>query len=275
MTTPHFSNNPDVDLSKSSFNKAFEGENLTRSRNLYSPELKEYALSRSKLELFLKCPCCFYQDRKEGVSQIAPFPYSLNSAVDELLKKEFDSYRVAKQPHPLMVQAGIDAIPFNHPQMDDWRNSLHKGVQAKVAGTNFKFTGGVDDIWINSQGELHVVDYKSTASRKEVTLNDSYKDGYKRQVEMYQWLLRGNGFKVSDIAYFVYCNADLTANSFDGALKFSIDILPYKGDDGWVEHTLIEAQACLRNKLPPPPNKDCDHCKFYAATDYVNKKRAK
>lgn len=270
MLTPDQSNDPQPDLSQHNFGKAFEGENLIRSRNLYTPE-KEFSLSRSKLELFLKCPCCFYRDRRQGVSQIAPFPYSLNSAVDELLKKEFDSYREKGLPHPLMQQANIPAIPFSHPKMDDWRDSLHKGVQAKVAGTNFKFSGGVDDIWINSNGALHVVDYKSTASKKQVSLDDDYRDGYKRQVEMYQWLLKANGFEVSNTAYFVYCNADTNRKSFDGQLSFAIDILPYEGDSGWVEQTLLDAYKCLNKASPPRPNTNCDHCKFLAASEFVNK----
>jgi len=39
-----------------------------------------------------------------------------------------------------------------------------------------------------------------------VTLDAEWQDGYKRQMEIYQWLLRQNGLKVSDTGYFVYCN---------------------------------------------------------------------
>jgi RecB family exonuclease len=274
MLTPDYSNDSTPELSKCEFGKGFEGKNLTRSRNLYTPE-KEFSLSRSKLELFLKCPCCFYRDRRQGVSQIAPFPYSLNSAVDELLKKEFDYYREQGLPHPLMQKANIPAIPFSHPKMDDWRDSLHRGVQAKVPGTNFKFSGGVDDIWINSAGKLHVVDYKSTASKKQVSLDDDYKDGYKRQVEMYQWLLRANGFEVSDTAYFVYCNADTGRDSFDEQLVFNVNILAYEGDSGWVERALSDAYSCLNKSKAPAPKINCDHCKFLAAAELVNRANRK
>ena len=36
----------------------------------------------------------------------------------------------------------------------------------------------------------------------------------KRQMEIYQWLLRKNGFKVSDTGYFVYANGITDARSF-------------------------------------------------------------
>ena len=52
-------------------------------------------------------------------------------------------------------------------------------------------------------GELIVVDYKATSKDGEVTLDAPRQDGYKRQMEFYQWLLRCNGFTVS--AHRVLC----------------------------------------------------------------------
>lgn len=37
-------------------------------------------------------------------------------------------------------------------------------------------------------------------------LDQDWQIGYKRQMEVYQWLLRQNGCTVSDIGYFVYCS---------------------------------------------------------------------
>lgn len=65
--------------------------NPIRTRNLYDKNSKTlFRLSRSKIDLFLECPRCFYLDRKLGVARPPGFPFSLNSAVDKLLKKEFD-----------------------------------------------------------------------------------------------------------------------------------------------------------------------------------------
>ena len=62
-----------------------------RTRNLFDPTSKEpFRLSRSKIDLFISCPRCFYQDRRLGVAQPPGYPFNLNSAVDTLLKKEFD-----------------------------------------------------------------------------------------------------------------------------------------------------------------------------------------
>ena len=75
--------------------------NPRRTRNLYQPgDAKPFRLSRSKLELFMNCQRCFYLDRRLGIGQPPRFPFNLNSAVDFLLKKEFDDYRARQAPHP-------------------------------------------------------------------------------------------------------------------------------------------------------------------------------
>lgn len=135
-----------------------------RTRNLYDPgSPKPFRISRSKIDLFLKCPRCFYQDRRLGVPRPAGFPFNLNSLVDTLLKREFDHYRKLRQPHPLMKQHGVDAIPFDHPKLDQWRDALRRGVKHHDQATNLVITGGIDDVWINPSEELIVVDYKATA----------------------------------------------------------------------------------------------------------------
>ncbi len=85
----------------------------TRKRNLYEHTSdKPFRLSRSKLDLFIECPRCFYLDRKLGVGRPPGYPFNLNSAVDELLKKEFDIHRQAKTVHPLVKAYGLDLVPF-------------------------------------------------------------------------------------------------------------------------------------------------------------------
>ena len=88
-----------------------------------------FPLSRTKVELFIDCPRCFYLDRRLGVGRPAGFPFNLNSAVDALLKREFDDYRAQGKTHPLMAQAGINAVPHAHPELETWRSNF-KGVNA-------------------------------------------------------------------------------------------------------------------------------------------------
>lgn len=128
-----------------------------RTRNLYDPKSeKPFKLSRSKVEQFLNCPRCFYIDRRLGVSSPPGFPFNLNSAVDTLLKREFDSFRAKQKPHPLMKKHGIKAIPFRHAELERWRDSLRAGVSIHHSETNFIFSGGVDDLWLDKDGWLNV-----------------------------------------------------------------------------------------------------------------------
>jgi hypothetical protein len=98
---------------------------MPRSRNLFDPESSTtYKISRSGLELFANCPRCFYFDKRLGQARPPGFPFNLNSAVDKLLKREFDAYRDSKSPHPLMTQARIDAVPYAHPDLEKWRSNF-------------------------------------------------------------------------------------------------------------------------------------------------------
>lgn len=236
-----------------------------RTKNIYSPnDTNPFKLSRSKLELFLNCPRCFYLDRRLGIGQPPGFPFNLNSAVDLLLKKEFDIHRAKNTQHPLQASYGIDAVPFQHPNMDQWRENF-VGVQVLHQPTNLIITGAVDDIWVNPQGELIIVDYKATSKDGEVNLDAEWQRGYKNQMEMYQWLVRQLGFTVSSTGYFVYCNGRRDAESFDAKLEFDVKLLPYTGDDSWVEQTIFDAKQCLDGQLPNR-SPDCDFCLYNQAT---------
>ncbi|MDD3472524.1 MAG: PD-(D/E)XK nuclease family protein, partial [Syntrophaceae bacterium] len=160
-----------------------------RIRNLFDPKSSApFKLSRTKIDLFLSCPRCFYVDRRLGVGQPPGYPFSLNSAVDALLKREFDTYRANQKTHPLMKSFSIDAVPFQHEKIDEWRDALRKGITYLHKPTNFIVTGAIDDVWINPNGDLLIVDYKSTSKKEEVNLDADWQIAYKRQMELYQWL---------------------------------------------------------------------------------------
>src|SRR3989339_85976 len=244
--------------------------NSKRTRNLFnlvSPA--PFKLSRSKLELFTSCPRCFYLDRRLGVGRPEGFPFNLNSAVDFLLKKEFDVHRAKKTAHPLMKKYGLKAIPFAYQDLNAWRENF-VGVQFLHEPTNLIITGAVDDVWIGEDGKLIVVDYKATSKDGKIEkLDQDWQGGYKRQMEIYQWLLRQKGFDVSDVGYFVYCNGKRDAAAFDARLEFDVTLIAYKGDDAWVEKVIKSAHACLCADEIPPADPDCDYCAYIDAAQKV------
>lgn len=222
----------------------------------------------------MNCPRCFYIDRRLGLDRPPGFPFSLNSAVDKLLKKEFDSHRAKQSAHPLMKAYGIDAVPFQYEKMEEWRDALRRGVAYLHPATNLMITGGVDDVWVKPSGELLVVDYKATSKEEEVNLDADWQIGYKRQMEVYQWLFRKNGFRVSNTGYFVYCNGDTDREAFDAKLEFDIKVIPYEGDDKWVEPAILDIHKCLTSNRVPAASADCDYCLYAKSLDEVlnNKK---
>lgn len=241
------------------------GYSVPRKRGLYDPaDSKPFKLSRSKIDLFLKCPRCFYIDRRLGIGYPPTPGYTLNSAVDALLKTEFDGYRGRQAPHPIMVEHSLDALPFQHEQLEDWRNNF-RGVQYLDEKTNLLIFGAVDDIWVRPDGELIVVDYKATAKAAEVVLDQPWHESYKRQMEVYQWLLRQNGFTVSDTGYFLYCNGDASKELFDYQLHFRRQLIPYTGSADWIDDTIKDIHATLVSPERPASSEECDYCRYHNA----------
>ncbi|MEK7213865.1 MAG: PD-(D/E)XK nuclease family protein [Patescibacteria group bacterium] len=245
-----------------------------KTRGLFNIESNEpFKVSRSKIDLFMNCPLCFYLDCRLGVGRPPGFPFALNSAVDTLLKKEFNIHRANKEPHPLMHAYGLkDIIPYEHEDLNIWRENF-KGIRYIHKPTDLIITGAIDDIWINKDKELIVVDYKSTSKEEKVSLDKEWQIGYKRQMEIYQWLFRQNGFKVSDTGYFVYCNGKTDRAAFDGKLEFDIDLIPYTGNGSWIEGTLQDIKKCLMNDTVPKPSPDCDYCLYRKASRDVQSKK--
>lgn len=241
--------------------------NPNRVKNVFDPKSKEpFLLSRSKIDLFLNCPRCFYLDCRLGIAQPPGFPFSLNAAVDALLKKEFDIHRAKGSAHPLMKTYKIEAIPYRHKMINIWRNPRQGGIKYYHSETNFSVYGAVDDIWINNKEELIIVDYKATSKSGEVNIDADWQIGYKRQMEIYRWLFGKNNFKVSDMGYFVYCNGDADKEAFDGKLEFNIKIIPYRGNSDWVEDALRDIKKCLLFNQLPSAGIDCDFCRYRKAT---------
>ena len=220
-------------------------------------------MSRSKIELFLQCQRCFWLDNVKGIKRVSGPPFAINSAVDHLLKQEFDAHRAKGEKHPLQETYGIDARPAPHEELDEWRRNFG-GVKHLHEPTGLLVSGAIDDLWINDAGEYIVVDYKATAKQAPVEAlgEGGFHNGYRRQMEMYQWLLRKNGLAVSDRGYFVYCTGKLDREAFDGRVEFDVRLIAYDGSDSWVEDALIRIKECLESKKIPTGAKDCEWCDY-------------
>jgi hypothetical protein len=227
-----------------------------------SRSLQRRQLSRSKIELFTECPRCLYLDVARGIPRPSGPPFTLNNAVDALMKAEFDRYRTAAEPHPIFASVGLDAVPFRHADLGRWRTNF-TGLRWRDEETGWTLCGAVDDIWQARSGELIVADYKATARAEMPTTRTLY-PSYRRQMDVYQFLVRRQGFEVSDRGWFVYTNGDGRAAAFGDKLSFTTALVPYDGNDEWVLDAFRRAVAIIAQPAPPPPAPGCEFCAYVA-----------
>ena len=233
-----------------------------------------YKLSRSKIELFMQCQRCFWLDTRLKISRPSSPPFNINKAIDELFKKEFDFYRKKQQPHPLMIKAKVDAVPYKHKSLDKWRRALgsNAGIDTLHKDTNLHIYGAVDDVWVDKNGQLIVVDYKATAKAepvKSLGAEGTWHDMYRRQMEIYQWLFKQNNFEVNDTGYFVYATGSWAHDKFDNVVNFETHIFGHKGNTDWVEPIIFKIKKVLdSDKIPPvgkqvmDKTKPCEYCDY-------------
>jgi CRISPR/Cas system-associated exonuclease Cas4 (RecB family) len=248
--------------------------NYSKERNLpYKPgQETPYKVSRSKIELFMQCRRCFWLDVRLKIKRPSSPPFNINKAIDELFKKEFDSYRSKAEPHPLMTDNQIKAIPYQHTDLDKWRENF-VGVVTLHEPTNLHVFGAVDDVWVDDNGKLIVVDYKATAKDKPVTSlgpEGTWQDMYRRQMEIYQWLLRKNGFEVSNTGYFVYATGTTNREGFNNVVEFETYVFPHHGSSDWVDQTLIDMKKCMDSDEMPAVGTSamggiCEFCEYAKA----------
>ena len=247
-----------------------------RHRGKFNPDNPyPYELSRSRVETFLRCKACFWLHQIHKVPPPEIPSFTINSTTDILLKRDADAVR-GKSALPLWEQAGLEhIIPFDHEHLNNWTNSLHYGLNDSYFNTvhketNIKFGGGLDDVYLNTEtDQIHIIDYKSQAQGtrnpdtyevKPSSLNDPWKIGYKRQMDMYVWVARQKGLNVSNTGYFVYVDAQhkhiegmlIDRDPTIAWMKFNASIIPYEADTSWVEPTLVEIKNFLMNQPTIP-----------------------
>ncbi len=244
----------------------------------YNPESdKPFIMSRSKIDLYLRCKRCAYLDMRLGIKGPKPFPYNLNSRIDYLLKVEHDIAREKKGKTKYLEECNIDAIPYSHPELDVWREPF-KAARYHHNQTNIVVAGSVDDLWEDNESKkIHIVDYKSTHTENFEKLKNfdaPYLIGYKRQAEIYAWILSKLGLDIHQTSYFLYVNATLEQETFNNKLDFEYALIPYEMRDfSWVEDTIIEIKNFLEtNKIPAATN-DCELCKYmHKFFEFIKKK---
>ena len=259
-----------IDLKRNGKKEPIRATGLrSRVSSCYSPNQKEdFKISRGKFSNFLTCKRCFYLDRVKGLDPPGTPGWTLNETTDLLLKKEFDYCRERQIPHRLFIENELsNVVPFDHPEIDNWRDSLHKGLMLRHKDTNIILTGGVDDIWQhNISKQLIIVDYKSQAKLgrvdKQDYLEDPYHEAYKIQMDFYAYLLSGMGFDVHQTSYFLVCNAKRDDQEFKKRMNFDEYLVPYNWNIDWIDNKIDEMINVMNCKQVPEQNLSCKNCAY-------------
>ena len=259
-----------IDLKRNNKKETVEATGFrTRKSSYYKPNQKEdFKISRGRFSNFLTCQRCFYLDRVKGLDPPGTPGWSLNETTDLLLKKEFDYCRDKQIPHRLFASNGLShVVPYEHPEINNWRNSLTHGLMLRYKKTGIILTGGVDDIWQNTvTKELIIVDYKSQAKNgrldKKDYLNDPFHDAYKIQMDFYAYLLSGMGFCIQPTSYFLVCNAKRDEDEFNKTMRFDEYLVPYQWRTDWIESQLDAMVKVMNQNKIPASNKSCKNCAY-------------
>ena len=212
---------------------------------------KPIQLSPNSLNLFLECPNCFWLEKRQGIRRPPPYPYALNTAVDILLKQEFDEYRAKGEPHPLLVANNIPAKLFsNQNLLNQWRSNL-AGIRYYDSGLDATLFGAVDDILEFADGKLAPLDYKSTGSSVPAVY-----DRFQLQMDIYTYLLEKNGFSTPKKGYLAFYIVD-KGNGFGDRLPFKKELHEIETNPSDIPELFKDAVTLLRRTTPPPHSPDC------------------
>ncbi len=216
-------------------------------------------ISRSGLKLFLECPRCFWLDVHHRIKRPPSYPYTLSSAVDFLVKQEFDKHRAAGDLPPVFANEGLDAKLYPGEELETWRNNF-KGISYFDEDLNAMLYGAVDDVLEFADGSLAVVDYKSTGSR-EITIYDDYR----KQMDVYTHILQRMSHAIRPHAYFVFYQVDKTGGGFSNVLPFTETLRRVDADPSWVAEAFEKAVRVARQTKPPTggaKGRPCAHCLY-------------
>lgn len=213
-------------------------------------------LSPNSLNLFLECPHCFWLDKKMGIKRPTPYPYILNSAMDALLKEEFDTYRAKKLPCPLLEENNIKAHLFrNQKLLNQWRNNL-AGIRYFDETLKATLFGVVDDVLEFEDGKIAPLDYKSTGS----TIAKVY-DRFQLQLDTYTFLMEKNGFQTPRKGYLAFYIVDKSRGFID-RLPFRKDVKEIETNPSDIYEIFKDAVNVLKQNTPPPHSQDCQFGKW-------------
>ena len=219
-----------------------------------------YKFSPSSLSLLKECPRCFWMHFNKNVKRPDSIFPSLPSGMDRILKIHFDVFRdKGSLPPELKSLKGKYTLFDDIKLLDVWRNNF-KGIQWVDSDGNI-FKGAVDNLLWKSK-KLVVLDYKT----RGFPLKDDTADHYQDQMNIYNFLLRKNGFKTSNYAYLLFYHPNKVDS--DGDVLFNTDLVKMKVNVKDAEKLFAKALKVLSEEIPDS-SEECGFCEWSEHLSYI------
>ena len=215
-----------------------------------------YKLSPSSINLFLECPHCFWLQLVKGIKRPEGIFPSLPSGMDKILKHHFDTYMEKGELPPEIKAHGLTngyKLFADKKTLDIWRSNF-KGIQYLDQTSGVLLRGAVDNILTNGK-KLIVLDYKT----RGFPLKEDTHTHYQTQLDLYNFLLRKNGYETANYAYLLFYHPNRVTET--GEVMFHTDLIRMEIDVKNGEKVFREAVNTLDGPSPEP-GKDCNYCKW-------------
>ena len=211
-----------------------------------------YKLSPSSLGLMKECPRCFWLRFNKGIKRPETGFPTLPAGMDRILKEHFDRFRDRGLLPPELHELKGVKLFDNVKLLEVWRNNL-RGIQWVDKEGNI-LRGAVDNV-LQKGKKLIVLDYKT----RGYPLKEDTAERYQDQLDIYNFLLRKNGYETEDYAYLLFYHPDKVDD--DGDVVFNTDLVDRKISVKNAERIFKEALNILKGEMPAS-GEECGFCEW-------------
>ena len=214
-----------------------------------------FRLSPSSLNLMQECPRCFWLEKHKVWKRPSGIFPSLPSGMDRILKKHFDRFRDKGELPPELAKSecrddGCLLFP-DKGLLKIWRNNF-KGIRWQDSNGNV-LHGAVDNLLIKGN-KIIVLDYKT----RGYDLKDDTAEHYRLQLDIYNFLLRKNGYQTEDYAFLLFYVPKEVLST--GEVIFDTSLIKMKISIENAEKTWEKALELLNGECP---QKGCEWCERF------------
>ena len=214
-----------------------------------------YKLSPSILALMEECPRCFWLNFHGKKRPSGIFP-SLPSGMDGILKTHFDRF-MAKGTLPPELKENKECKGMklfdDADLLKEWRNNF-KGISYTDKEGNI-LHGAVDNLLVKGN-KIIVLDYKT----RGFPLKEDTAEHYQNQLNIYNFLLRKNGYETEDFAFLLFYYPKEVKET--GEVIFDTKLVKMKIDISEAEKMWKHAIKLLNGPCPKKHNEEEEICKW-------------